>query len=293
VYRRELAYYHVRNVVKTLEFLEREHPRYIWTDPTQDLKFSFVPQAAIARYYAPERRLVEVVRAPADSLETEVAGLVEALRGIAGLDIDDLGITGSILLSLHDPSFSDIDLLVYGGRQARRLRDALAHSPASPLSDLEPERRARWRHDIAERFGLSAEAVADLETRRWNHRLFRGRYVSLHPTRRDDEIRDGQGRRSRRIGPAAIEAVVVAADESVFLPAVYRLADVRFEDGATVPALELLSYEGLFCDVADPGDRIRARGVLEELEGGALRLVVGTAAVADGGALWRVRPDAT
>lgn len=112
VYRRELPYYHVRNVARTIEFLEREHPKYVWDDPVRNVKFSFVPRDAVARY--------------------------------------------------------------------------------------------------------------------------------------------------------------------------------RFEDGRSVPSMELISHEGLFCSVAEVGDRVRARGMLEQIDGNLVRLVVGTAALPDGGAIWRI-----
>jgi hypothetical protein len=289
VYRRELAYYHVRNVLKTLEFLERDHPRYVWLDPVRGLRFSFVPRDAVVRYYVPEDRLVEIVRAPGDSLEADVAALVECLGRATGLGAACFGITGSILLGLHSPAFSDIDLLVYGRDTTACVKEALARPLMAPLSDLEPERRSRWRTEIAERFSLTPETIADLEGRRWNHFLFRDRYVSVHPTRRDAEIPEVYGaRRYRPLGPAAIEATVADAADSLFLPAVYLLTDVRFEDGRSAPVLELVSHEGLFCGAAEVGDRVRARGALEEVDGGAPRMVVGTAALPDGGSLWRV-----
>jgi predicted nucleotidyltransferase len=42
-YRRELPYYHVRHVVKTVDYLQAHHPRYVWRDPASELTFSFVP----------------------------------------------------------------------------------------------------------------------------------------------------------------------------------------------------------------------------------------------------------
>ena len=51
-YRRELPYYHVRHVRRTLEWLETAHPDYLWTDPTTELRFSHVPASppTIRRY---------------------------------------------------------------------------------------------------------------------------------------------------------------------------------------------------------------------------------------------------
>jgi predicted nucleotidyltransferase len=289
VYRRELPYYHVRNVARTIEFLERDHPKYVWVDPVRSLKFSFVPRDAVARYYVPETRLTDILRAPADPLEADVSALVEVLARASGLSLESFGITGSILLGLHNPEFSDIDLLVYGRDSAEKLKVALTRPLTSPLADLEPDRRSRWRTDIVERFSLSSEAVADLETRRWNYVLFRNRYVSIHPTRRDDEIREAYGSHwYRPLGPATIEATVADATDSAFLPAVYGLTDVRFDDGRSVPSLQLVSHEGLFGDLAEVGDRLRARGMLELVDGRVSRLVIGTAALPDGGVVWRV-----
>jgi predicted nucleotidyltransferase len=289
VYRRELPYYHVRNVARTIEFLESEHPKYVWVDPIRSLKFSFVPREAVARYYVPETRLTDILRAPADPLEADVRALVDRLARVSGLGASSFGITGSILLGLHNPAFSDIDLLVYGRDGAETLKAVLSRPLTSPLAELEPERRSRWRAEITERFALSPEAVVDLETRRWNYVLFGNRYVSIHPTRRAEEIPEAYGAHwYRPLGPATIEATVTDATDSAFLPAVYGLADVRFEDGRSASSLPLISHEGLFCSLADVGDRIRARGMLEQVDGRGARLVIGTAALADGGALWRI-----
>ena len=48
-YRRELPYYHVRHVRRTLDWLATAHPEYLWTDPATGLHFSHVPARAVAR----------------------------------------------------------------------------------------------------------------------------------------------------------------------------------------------------------------------------------------------------
>src|SRR5262249_33878640 len=104
------------------------------------------------------------------------------------------------------------------------------------------------------------------------------------PTRTDAEMTERHGeRRYRALGCATVEATVTDATESVFLPAVYRVADVRVVEGQAPRVDEVCSFEGLYCQLADPGDRIRATGRLAAREDGAGRLVVGTAAVPGGG----------
>jgi predicted nucleotidyltransferase len=285
-YRRELPYYHVRHVVKTVEFLQQHHPRYVWQDPTSHLTFSFVPRDAVVRYYRPEGRLEEILAGPRDPLEGEVAGLVRLLARESALPPGALGITGSVLLGLHNPAFSDIDLVVYGLDATRRVRQAVDALTGRGIEPLTADRRARWRAETAERFGLAPADVARIEARRWNYVLVDGRYVSIHPTRTDAEIAEAYGdAHYRAAGPATVEATVIDATDAVFLPAVYRVADVRFLAGDPRPLGEVRSFEGLFCQVADPGDRILATGRLEAREDGAARLVVGTAAVAGGGVI--------
>jgi predicted nucleotidyltransferase len=285
-YRRELPYYHVRHVRRTLEWLEARHPRYLWTDPATGLRFSHVPADAVARHYLPEDRLDEIVRDPKDLLERETRDLATLLCARAGLPLGALGVSGSILLGLHNPEFSDVDLLVYGADSVGRLRAVIDGLTGEGLAPLPEDRRARWRAEISARFGLHADTVADLDRRRWHYRLFRGRYVSLHPTRAAREIREAYGDRwYAPLGRAVAEARVVDAGESRFLPAVYRVADVRWLEGGAGPLAEVVSYEGLYCGAAEEGERIEVTGHLEAEREGERRLVVGSGFLPDGGSL--------
>jgi hypothetical protein len=293
-YRRELPYYHVRHVQDTLAWLEAEHPRYVWTDPATGLRFSHVPVDAVSHYYVPEHRLAEILGDPADPLERETRDLVRLLADAVGLPLAAFGISGSILLGLHNPAFSDIDLLVYGADSVRRLRAAIDGLASEGLVALPEDRRARWRAEASTRFGLDADAVASLDTRRWHYRLFRGRYVSIHATRADTEIREAHGdRRFTPLGRAAVEARVTDAGEAAFLPAIYRVADVRWLEGGPGPLDEVVSFEGLYGDAAGEGEEIRVTGHLEADHAGGRRLVVGSGFLPDGGTLRVTRSGTT
>jgi uncharacterized protein len=285
-YRRELPYYHVRHVRRTLAWLEAEHPRYLWTDPATGLRFSHVPVDAVARYYVPEQRLAEIVASPQDPLERETRDLARLLADAADLPLDAFGISGSILLGLHNPVFSDIDLLVYGADSARQLRAVIDDLAGEGLAPLPEDRRRAWRAETSARFGLEAEAVADLDARRWHYRMFRGRYVSLHPTRADHEIRERHGDRCYTpLGRAVAEARVIDASEAAFLPAVYRVADVRWREGGPGPLEEIVAFEGLYVNAAERGERVLVTGHLEAERAGGRRLVVGSGFLPDGGTL--------
>ncbi len=62
------------------------------------------------------------------------------------------------------------------------------------------------------------------------------------------------------------------------MPARYRVEGVQVLEGdpEAVEVHEVVSYEGLYCDVADAGQEIEARGKLERVDGKPWRLVIGT-----------------
>ena len=278
-YRRELPYYHVDNVANTVRYLEERYPRYVYDCPVRHIRFSMVPKDHVARYYVPEERLQEILRDPQDSVEEQVRGLALSFAAAAAIDPAELGITGSVLIGLHDPDFSDIDVTVYGLGNARRLRQALHSGSVPGIRPLDDAFVAEWSTKVAERFPLTTGEAQYLAGRRWNYGTYQGRYFSVHPTRSDDEIPEVYGEhiyRSR--GRGCIRATISDASEALFMPAIYRVADVRVLDGGpdASQVREVVSYEGLFRDVAEAGATVEARGKIEAVDGQPRRLVIGT-----------------
>ena len=71
------------------------------------------------------------------------------------------------------------------------------------------------------------------------------------------------------------------------MPAVYRVNQVRVLEGnpAAVAVQEVVSYEGLFRDIADAGSVVEAKGKLETVDGQPHRLVIGSTKLAGQGYL--------
>lgn len=282
-YRRELPYYHVRNVAETIGYLEQHYPWHIHYCPVRDIRFSMVPREYVARYYDPQERLAEILAGPRDPLEEEVCGLTIEIAACAGIGPDALGITGSILIGLHNPVFSDIDLLVYGLENAWKVREALSAGDNPHIRQPDAEFVARWTRRIAERFPLTLEEARYFAGRRWNYGFYGERYFSLHPTRTDAEITEQYGDHIyRSVGAARIRAIVTEAGEALFLPATYRVESVRVLEGDARAAQvrEIVSYEGIYCDIAGAGQEIEAQGKLESVDGEPRRLVIGTTQLA-------------
>jgi predicted nucleotidyltransferase len=282
-YRRELEYYHVGRVADTLVYLERNYPQYVHYCPVRGIKFSMVPQEYVKRYYLPEERLREIMVSPSDALEEEVYAFASEIMSHTGIREEDLGVTGSILLGIHDFQFSDMDLLIYGLENALKVRAMRKEGRSSGIQPVSGKVLEDWCAAVAEHFPLSYEEVQYLAGRRWNYGFFGDRYFSIHPTRTDAEIKEEYGGKIYRDrGTARIKALVSDARESLFMPALYRIEGVKVIEGEegvrqVAPALkEVLSYEGLYRDALDAGEEIEAKGKLESVSDQYYRLVIGT-----------------
>jgi predicted nucleotidyltransferase len=278
-YRRELPHYHVRNVAKTIGYLEQSYPHYVHDCPVRGFRFSMVPHKCVARYYVPEERLQEILRGPRDLLEEQVSGLALDLAAGGGIAPTALGITGSVLLGLHNPAFSDIDLTVYGLDNAWRVREALRDGRAPRVHPLDQDFVAKWARGIAGRFPLTVDEARYFAGRRWNYGTYDGRYFSIHAIRSSDEISERYGDHIYRSqGVARVRATVVDASEALFMPAIYRVEGVQLLAGSpeAVKVEEVISYEGLYRDIAEAGSVIEARGTVESVDGEPRRLVIGT-----------------
>jgi hypothetical protein len=284
-YHRELAYYHVSLVADTIAYLERNYPHYVHYCPVRGIKFSMIPQGYVRKYYFPEQRLREILDTPRDPLEEEVCAFVSEIIACTGIREEDFGVTGSILLGIHNPQFSDVDLLVYGLENALKVRSALKEGRSARIRPVTGETLGEWCASVSKHFPLHHEEARYLAGRRWNYGFFGDRYFSIHPTRKDDEIRENYGDRIyREKGVARIRAVVSDAGEALFMPALYGIEEVEVIESVgaqhdTLTLKEVVSYEGLYRDVVDSGEEIEARGKLESVNEQYYRLVIGTTAL--------------
>jgi len=279
-YSRVIPFYHVSQVENTYGFLRENHPEYVYSCPVRNITVSSVPRERIKAYYRPRERLAAIMEGPRDSLEFKLRDLVTILSGLAGLDVKDLGVTGSILTGSHSPEFSDIDLTVYGRKASAALREALRETRRNDgvIQPFNASKREVWSLNREGRFPLGFGELMEFAERRWNYGEYMDTYFSIHPVRTDDEIREEYGDNVyTSVGSVKGSATVADASEAIYLPAIYKLKDVETDSGVDVS--EVASYEGLYADMFYPGERVEFSGVLERVEGkrSLHRVVVGGA----------------
>ncbi|MEM3993309.1 MAG: hypothetical protein QXW93_03770 [Desulfurococcaceae archaeon] len=274
MYGRILPYYSAMGVKSTMDYLRKHYPEYIVYDKYRLIELIEVPRQKIKIHYKPEERLRELINSPQDELEELALDLVKELSDEAGISLGNFGITGSILLKIHNLKYSDIDIIVYGKSNGWIIRDTLRrllHSGRNTrFSPPKGGTLENWSREIISHHPLSLEEAMTLYSKyKWNRAIYRGRQFSVHPVKLEHEVDEKwEDKVHKPLGLVKVKAKVIDASDSIFMPAVYDVDEVRVLEGVASPGRisKIVSYEGLYIDLAEPGDWIIAFGKLEEVE---------------------------
>ncbi len=237
------------------DFLRQKRPDYI-----SDLHV--VPPSDLLRLYDPSPGLRAIV---GGDPKTKKLALILSR---AGVPWDKMGITGSRLIGLQAPD-SDIDFVVYGPMWWRA-RDIVERAKREgAVQELDEE---TWRKIYSKRNPeISLDEFILHEKRKGNRGMIDGTYFDLLFTRDWDQIQPLE--RGTPAGQGLIEATVTDCEFAFDSPAIFRLDHPEVK--------EILCFTHTYAGQALPGERIEAKGILEETASG-LRLVVGTTREARG-----------
>jgi len=270
-YTRTMPDYTIPSLLDNLEMLRRSYPQYVFHSRVFNIQMSAVPYDCIAERYLPEVKLRALFNSKElDPLQVATIELVSYLSRETGVSKDDFGVTGSILTDIHNPRFSDIDLTVYGGANAWRVKEALKEKAGSASLRRHSEQRQRETLERwVENYPLTVREAEEIYNRRWNYGHFNERLFSIHAVRRDEEIVERYG--GRRFFPKGMvegRAEVTGVDESLFLPCTYKVRGLEIARGKGVEEVgEVVSYDGLYAGLFDRGETVSVRGKLEEVVG--------------------------
>jgi predicted nucleotidyltransferase len=277
-------YRRVYSVAEREETLRALGLSYTVDDPMLGVPVDAVPWDDVTRVYDPRERLRRLRdTGPDDALAGDALALAELLRDAAGVPGMALGLTGSLLFDLHTAE-SDIDLVVYGDGECRKVHAALTRLLDDSSSVV---RRPRGEELTAihemhrEDTPLSAADFVRLQAGKVNEGRFAGRPYFVRFVKLPAEVPERYGDpRFAPAGRALVEARVVDDRDALFTPCRYGLREPRFLEGPPRADLgEVVSFRGRFADQAQVGQRVRARGTLERVvwreRAEMTRLVVG------------------
>ena len=269
-FNRILKNYTISNLLETFQYLEKKHPHYLFKSPVDNITVTAVPHEYIKNHFVPEQKLSQLRESSnLDSLQKKLIRFTSFLEKISGVPQNSFGITGSILLDIHQPTFSDLDVIVYGIKNSWKLKQALIHQQGteSPIKRLQGKALEEWCFKKSQQYPMNKQEALNLYNRKWNLGYFEETYVSIHPAKKETEITEKYGSKNYQpIGQVTIKAVVSDSVESLFLPAVYNVRNITFlENEHSANISEVVTYEGLYSSFAETGEKIQVKGKLEKV----------------------------
>jgi predicted nucleotidyltransferase len=267
---RILQKYTIPNLLQTFNYLETNYPHYLFHSPVDNITITAVPHQNIKEHFKPEEKLSQLRQAPQlDALQQKLVRFTRFLEETSGVREGAFGVTGSLLLDIHQPKFSDLDVIVYGVKDSWLLHKALSENPYSemPMKRLGGKALKEWCIRKAEQYPLSPADASKIYERKWNLGVFEGKWVSIHPVKLESEVTGEYGESTYHpCGQVTVRAIVRDNTNCLFLPSVYKIEDVKVLEGPQLGRVtEVVSYESLYDSLAENGETIQARGKLERV----------------------------
>lgn len=251
------------------EFLERNYPQYMVYDSIFDEKLSEVPLEDIENYYSPLERLQELRHSgKLNGLEIIALEFFENLKTCADISWNKMGISGSLLVKLHNPN-SDIDSVIYGTANCRNVYEALKSMTQDPKSNV----KAYTKEDLQKLFTFRVKDTrmhfhdfVRTESRKVLQGRFKNRDYFVRFVKDWSEVQEKYGEiLYKNVGYAKIRAVVEDDSEAIFTPCSYKVKNVDFLKGVRFPLEEIASFRGRFCEQAQTDEKVIAQGKVERV----------------------------
>ena len=259
------------NLSKRYTLLKQKYPQYLVDDPVFNTLLCEVPIEDIKTHYKPVQGLQELRnRNNLDSAETAALRFMEILKENSGVHWGKLGVSGSILVRLQEPS-SDIDLVVYGSEAGYRVAETMKEMFANKDNPIKAYDLAGLRELFDFRSkdtNVSFEDFVRTDSRKVSHGKFMGKHFFIRFVKDLNEISEQYGNIIYKPeGNVKIKATITDDKESLFTPCSYKLAHVQaLEGNKTEHIEEIVSFRGRFCEQAKSGETVIAEGKLERVQ---------------------------
>ncbi|MEJ2454811.1 MAG: hypothetical protein P8103_11730 [Candidatus Thiodiazotropha sp.] len=263
-YRKTESGYRKLSTREANDLLKTRHSDYLYFSKTRDVTLHGVHRDRIVRHHQPRKRLQEIRgRAPIDAIEEKLQRLTNLFEA-QGLDLRQMGVTGSLLIGAHKPD-SDIDLVLYRREAFFETREIIKRLLADQL--LEPLDESLWQDAYARRgCTLSYEEYRWHEQRKYNK-------AAIGQTKFDISLLTPERRQNDRLsykkrGRLCLRTTIANDEHRFDYPIRYQLDHPSIH--------EAISYTATYAGQALQGEHVEIQGQLEVSSAGRLRLVIGT-----------------
>ncbi len=222
-----------------------------------------VPLDQIDAIFVPEKVLSEMKGN--DTLKVLALELVDELSSQSNVPKKFFGVTGSLLIGIHNEKISDIDLTISGTDSILKVKETL-------MTIITDKEKGFSRYPIsnivndAPHHGLNRINVNQLINRIWYKGIYKSRYFSLSPIKTEEDTINTYGQYIyKSLRPVELTAVISKPMNPFYLPLTYEINNVNLLSGPLVTINELVSYDGFYVDLLKPGDEVFIKGLLQSV----------------------------
>jgi predicted nucleotidyltransferase len=249
-YVRPVNLYSPENIQEIIRVFSEHFPQYVYECPYNSKVLVSVPRDMVERIFKPGEALSKLMsktnRLPVENVAIE---WIELTSSEADVDLKSFGIHGSLCLGMISEK-PDIDVVVYGGLNFRKVR--------STVSRL-----------VSSKGVMSYMYENEFDKLRKNKLSYKGFKVIFNAVRGLDEIRDVYGAYRRMpMKTVKFRCMVESAEESFFRPAIYSISEYRAvnEESRLPPEMrpkEVVVMDSRYRGLAYEGDMLEVQGLLE------------------------------
>jgi len=257
------------NTQEANSYLQENYPQYLFYSAVKSAALHAVSIEDIKQHHQPRQRLKAILTsATVDSIEQDCIELCQLLLA-EGLEIEQLGVTGSLLIGAQKQS-SDIDLVVYGRERFHATREVIQALLAQ--QKLQALAAVDWQSSYQRRdCDLSYETYVWHEQRKYNKALIHQRKFDLNlivlEQALDTAIYEKQG-------TLRLQAQVLNADYAFDYPSRFLIQHPNIT--------EVVCYTATYTGQAEVGEWIEVSGAIEQGNDGSQRILVGSSREAAG-----------
>ena len=262
-----------------LKLVFKKFPQYVlYYEPLQKYLVG-VNEEDIIKVRKPDVQLIQLLaNEPDDALLETFQNLFFRILSQSGLKEEDFGVFGSLLHGFYHPKFSDLDFIVYGKENTRRLRQALAtlYKEDSHLRNefdyLKAVEAKDWKF-----VNYSLKEYLWHQRRKMIYAYYDskevGRVVKVEfePVKNWNENVNTYNSATRIFHEGWIRAIVeiTNSEDAPFIPSVYQIEVKNILEGPKVDDItRIFSYMEEFRMQAKQGEQVLVEGNLERIMNG-------------------------
>lgn len=250
--------------------LSENHPEYIYYSRFKDAYLHAVNVDKIVKHHRPRARLKKILADKgANDVENDLLELCHLFER-QGINLDTIGITGSVLISAQRQS-SDLDLVFYSREvfyQARQITRELVH-----LGDCTELSEADWRESYDRRScDLSYAEYLWHEKRKFNKAVISQRKFDLNFVLENEG--ETTSEQYTKLKPIKLKVQVIDDTFAYDYPAEFYIDHPEIKS--------IVCYTATYTGQAQTGEWVEVSGTLESVNGIKQRIVVGSTREANG-----------